>query len=322
MKHFDILTIGNGTWDIFLQDIDFRVSSSGAVTLPLGGKIDIDTVVFATGGGATNAAATFANFGFRTAYLGTVGNDENGQSVITDLKNRGIDTSLVRFHPTLPTSLSVILSIPGHGRTVLTHRSSGHSLTRRQLPLNSVGTRWLYCSSFSGDRALLGWILRTAKKQGVFTVCNPGAPELAHSKQLRTILRNATVVLLNLEEANQLAGTRGLSLGNVVRRLRRSLNGIVVVTDGPKGAVAAAGEWLYSCGAHLLKNVVEWTGAGDAFGSGFVSGLIRSRGDVVQALQYGTANAEGVITEIGAKNGLLRRPPTKTERIQVRRARL
>jgi sugar/nucleoside kinase (ribokinase family) len=51
---------------------------------------------------------------------------------------------------------------------------------------------------------------------------------------------------------------------------------------------------------------IERTGAGDAFGSGFVSGMILEN-DIEYAIQLGSANATSVIQEIGAKNGLLQK---------------
>ena len=69
----DVLTVGAATRDVFIQSKRFKniknpLAADGLdVCFPLGAKIDLDSVIFETGGGATNAAVTFSRFGLRTA---------------------------------------------------------------------------------------------------------------------------------------------------------------------------------------------------------------------------------------------------------------
>jgi len=70
----------------------------------------------------------------------------------------------------------------------------------------------------------------------------------------------------------------------------------------------------------LDRKVVNATGAGDAFGSGFISGLILYKGNIKKSLQLGMLNSNSVVTSMGAKHGLLKKPPTEKEleKIKVR----
>ncbi len=76
------------------------------------------------------------------------------------------------------------------------------------------------------------------------------------------------------------------------------------MSKGPAGVVVSDGQNIYRAGIPK-SGLADRTGAGDAFGSGFVSGLIQTNGDVSYAIQLGTANATSCIQRIGAKNGLL-----------------
>jgi sugar/nucleoside kinase (ribokinase family) len=78
---------------------------------------------------------------------------------------------------------------------------------------------------------------------------------------------------------------------------------IVCITDKKKFVTAYDGLKTYKLKPHKIK-VVERTGAGDAFASGFVAGLIRGK-DIKFSLKIGLANAESVIRYFGAKNKLL-----------------
>lgn len=326
MKHFDVITIGNATRDIFLQDAQYPIRADlprkgeSAFVLPIGGKIDVPTLVFATGGGASNAAATFANFHYRVAFCGTTGKDRRGDFVVGDMRERGIDVSLVYRDPRSPTAYSVILTAPRHGRTVLTHRCDTFANRKHFAPLARHTARWFYVTSLGGNLALLRWVLGVAAKRKTTVFCNPGMAELRQNAAFLKLARDISILMLNREEANALVGTSGRTPAEVVRVLVRLYAGVIVVTDGRRGAVVRDGGFLYHSATHTLRNIVEWTGAGDAFGSGFLVGLMRSKGSIIAALQYATANAESVLMEIGAKNGLITAPPRHC--IAVHKARL
>jgi len=76
---FDIITIGSGVIDAYVKSkqakkIASRLFATGeGECFALGSKIEVDKFLVTTGGGATNAAATFANFGYRVAAAARVG---------------------------------------------------------------------------------------------------------------------------------------------------------------------------------------------------------------------------------------------------------
>ena len=119
---------------------------------------------------------------------------------------------------------------------------------------------------------------------------------------MHDILKRTEIFILNKEEAGFLVD--GKNIDALLAGLRKLGPRIVVVTDGKRGASAFDGEYVYSTQANRIK-VVETTGAGDAFASSFLSGIIK-RNDIKFAMQLGQANAESVIQSHGAKTGLLK----------------
>ncbi len=319
MKTFDVITIGSATQDVFLQGPAFlrgtRSRSPSAITLPIDHKLAVQKPFFATGGGASNAAVTFANFGKHIAYLGSVGDDAAGAAVLADLRRRGVATGFVRKQNGTTTSMSVILSLGPHGHTALVYRNPAEFAPTQYRRLATVRARWLYLTSLGGAITTFASVLRRARDVGMRVACNPGVAELRQPR-FRTLLRLIDVLFLNREEANLLLRLKNRALADAALGVHPLHRGITVVTDGIHGAVTVANGRLYRCLPHTKLVVRETTGAGDAFGSGFVSSLLRSD-DLVQALQYGIANAEGVLRQIGAKNGLLHRPPTQKQRVAV-----
>jgi len=86
--------------------------------LPLGSKIPVDDIVFTSGGGGTNAAATLASQGFKVAYCGAVGDDIFSRMVFEDLKYFGIDSSYVKRVSGRKTNTSFVLTVPNEERTI------------------------------------------------------------------------------------------------------------------------------------------------------------------------------------------------------------
>jgi sugar/nucleoside kinase (ribokinase family) len=98
----------------------------------------------------------------------------------------------------------------------------------------------------------------------------------------------------------------------MIGNIYKSFRGICVITLGSKGAIATNGNILFEIKTEPKKDAKDSTGAGDAFGSAFTTGIIL-KNDIEYGLQLGVANSRSVLTSIGAKNGLLKKIPTRFE---------
>jgi len=119
-----------------------------------------------------------------------------------------------------------------------------------------------------------------------------------------------------LEEGASLTGLSRNKENEIFAKLDRAEKGIVIMTKGKDGATISDGKNIYRAGTFAGK-LVDRTGAGDAFGSGFVAGLIRqiqnsefriqnlSPKAIEYAIRLGSGNATSVVGEIGAKKGIL-----------------
>ena len=97
----------------------------------LGAKITVDNVVFSTGGGATNAAVTFARQGLESAFVGKIGDDMAGHGVVGELDKENVDTSGVIYHPSNGTQYSTVLLADTGERTILVYRGAANSHTAK-----------------------------------------------------------------------------------------------------------------------------------------------------------------------------------------------
>lgn len=316
---FDIATFGSATRDLFLKSKDFktlkdkRFITGQGLCFNLGSKIYLDDLFFATGGGGTNTAATFSKQGLKTAYVGRVGKDTGGRAIKEELEKLEIKGFVVEDKK-IKTAYSIILSVSKKERTILVYSGACHYLTLEDIPFGQLKTKWIYIAGLSGASAkLLLPIINFAKKNKIKVALNPGAAQLSLGLGgLKNVLSNVDVLILNQEEGARLANLPFKKEKEIFEKLDRFVRGIVVMTKGPKGVVVSDGKYIYSAGRFKEKKYVDRTGAGDAFGSGFVSDLIRTN-KIEQAIRLGSANGTAVVEELGAKNGLLTRSKYEKE---------
>lgn len=304
-KQVKIVAIGAGVQDVFLQGKIFKPhrEDDGDMVeeFELGSKNDIDGVVFSTGGGGTNAAVTFARQGLHSCYMGHLGDDVAAQAVLDDLHQEYVDTSLVKHEKEVGTGYSSLLLAPSGERTILTYRGASAKFTLREADFHSVRADWFYVSSLGGNIEALQTILNYAKAHDIKVALNPGKGELQHKAEFKKLLPNLAILGLNKDELQMIFD--GDSLQELVTKAAEHVP-CVIGTDGPKGVVAFYDNTLYKAGMYDDVPVIDRTGAGDAFHSGFVA-LASSGASMEQAITFASANSTSVVGKIGAKAGIL-----------------
>jgi sugar/nucleoside kinase (ribokinase family) len=317
---YDVITIGAATRDVFLLSDKFTfIHSKEFATgigecVSFGTKLEVDKVVFTTGGGATNTAAIFANLGYSVAAVCRIGDDSAGREVLEDLKNHKIATVLTTKIKGGQTAYSTLLTAANGERTALVLRGVSADFSEKNIPWNKLKSHVIYLTSLGGDFTLSKKIIEKLKAVGCFVVWNPGKSELQKGlKNFRSVLPLVDIFNINREEAELLTNQNNLS--KTFSLLARP-KGITIITDGPKGAYAEKnGKIIYAQTTGIRS--VSSTGAGDAFGSGLVAGLLKYD-DLKKALSVGMINAESVIQKIGAKAGLLTSWPSEKQMNKIK----
>lgn len=300
-----IYAVGKATQDVFLRSDEFDPKKEGKVAythLPLGAKLDIEQAFFATGGNATNVAVTLARQGLEAHFIWALGEDPASHSILRDMESEGVDATLVDRNREYNASYSTILLSPDGERTILNYHGSVMSRDSFTAALSKIERAdWLYPSSL-GDYDLLSILSQRAKELGAKIMFNPAGSELSQPDDLRRFLENVEILCLNREEIQSIVGE-----GNLEELVRRGLEfcPVVIVSDGPNGVCASDGRTIVRAGMYEDVPVYDRTGAGDAFASGFLSQW--SRGAALRdAIVFASANSTSVVSQIGAKAGILR----------------
>lgn len=306
-KHIKIIAVGAAVQDVFLSHSDEFKPVSDTKTheqfmrLELGAKADVNNITFSTGGGATNAAVTFARQGLHSVFMGMLGHDPAGRAVLDVLDHEGVDTTHVRFSHKYNTGYSVLLLAPSGERTILTYRGASTHYHLRDFQLKGLSADWLYVSTLSGNFDVLHTLFTEARKSNIKIMFNPGKKELEHPAKLKSLLDDVEILCLNRDEAAQIV--EGTSLEEQVRHLHHYVP-VAIVSDGPNGIMASDQATIVRAGIYQDVRVVDRTGAGDAFGSGFLSQWVQGKG-LVDSIIFASANSTSVVNHIGAKTGIL-----------------
>jgi len=302
-----ILSIGAAVQDVFLshspelKPVSDKTADELFLKIELGSKNDVNNIDFSTGGGATNASVTFARQGLDAEFMGTIGHDPAGAAVLADLDCEGVDTSQISYSKKHNTGYSVVLLASNGERSFLTYRGASTHYDIKNFDLSQTNADWVYLSSMAGDVDVLDKIFHQAKKLGIKVFFNPGKDELRKTDKLRVLLEDVDVLSVNREEAQQIVN--GENMEELVRRLTHIVP-VVIVSDGPNGVTASDGITIVRAGMYEDVPVIDRTGAGDAFGSGFLSHWVIGR-SLKDSIVFASANSTSVVTKIGAKSGIL-----------------
>lgn len=303
MSRFDVITIGSA-----VRDIMFRTDAAVIVKNPkhdptklsligfeYGAKIHSDDVHRFYGGGAMNTAVCFARLGLQVAACVRVGRDADGAAIMQHLRAEKINTQFVEQDQRYSTGLSflVVETKSNEHVALVDYGANDHLVLPKQL-LHKPAP-WFYVSSLSTPQwpRLMKSLVQTKSK----LAWNPGSIQLEGYRHITPLLKKISVFIVNKDEATE------LSLRTNLKPPQFGSN-IVIVTDGRHGAMAYTAGRRYSV-KPTSNHPKDTTGAGDAFGSSVVAGLIKTHGNLPKALQIATLNASAEVSKIGVQNGLL-----------------
>ncbi|MBI2557688.1 carbohydrate kinase family protein [Candidatus Woesearchaeota archaeon] len=305
---YDVITVGSATLDVFartrfselIKIIDPK-GETDLLAFPSGSKILIDELEFSTGGGGTNTAVALSRLGHKVAFVGKLGQGTNSDFIHKNLVKEKIN--LLCSHGNGNAGYSVILDTLEHDRTILVYKGINDDLRHDEIPYKKLKAKWFYfCSMMNESFHTLEKLAEFAQQNRIKIAFNPSI-YLAEkgSKYLGGIISKTELLVLNKEEAILLVGNDAIQ--GLLLKLRGLGPKIVVITDGRNNLYVINQDHIYSAYPPPVK-IADATGAGDAFASSFLSGIIR-KNDIEFAIKLGIANAQSVISHYGAKNILL-----------------
>lgn len=312
---FDVLTIGNAIVDI-IAPIDPGFIEREGLSEGIMHLVDAERSEYLyarmpenkqqiSGGSSGNTAAGVASLGGRAAFVGKVADDELGDVFAADMQRVGVHYGVSRLENGPATARSMILLTPNGERTMNTYLGACHQLTTADIKEDEIGGATItYMEGFLWDpleakKAFVQAAHYAHKhdRAASFTLSDPFCVN-RYRDEFLDLIRSKTmdIVFGNIEELKSLYQT---DFHGAVQAIAKDAE-LAAITMGSQGAMAIHNGEIITVPAYAVPEVVDVTGAGDLFASGFLLAVARER-DLNTALQAGCLAASEVISHIGAR---------------------
>src|SRR3989344_5529975 len=311
MSEFDLISIGDTTIDVFLEldpkDADaFCVIDKErcVVAFDYASKMPVSKMTrLAAVGNAANNTIGSSRLGLKTAIFTHSGSDEDSQETKKVLEEEDVSTEFFVMEKGKKSNFSSVINYSAERTIFVYHEPRDYKFP--ELP----SSKWVYYTSTGlGNEVLVKPLVEYLKKTGAHLGFNPGSHHLRSGlEMLKPLFEVAQVLILNREEAYGLVGGDLSDIKGLLQKLKEIGPQIVVITDGRGGSYATIdGREVWFASIPEESPVIERTGCGDAYSTGFLAALILEK-EIPDAMVWGTMNATSVIQYIGARQGLLTR---------------
>ncbi len=311
---FDVVGVGNSLVDVIAHADDRFVHAEGLVK---GSMTLIDTdravslyhalgsAVEMSGGSAANTMCGIASFGGRVAYIGKVAPDDLGDVFAHDLRAVG-----VVFRPGIPdgdvpTGRCLIVVTPDAQRTMNTYLGMSSLLHVGDIDRDVIAAaRIVYLEGYLYDRPeakeafrLAARTAHEAGRQVALTLSDSFCVD-RHRDDFRGLVEDEVDLLFgNDEELCSLYEVP--TFEEAVAAVRRDCP-LAAITRGKDGSVVVTSDGVVSVEAEPVQHLVDTTGAGDLYASGFLYGLTHGR-SLIDCGRLGSIAAAEVISHVGPR---------------------
>lgn len=306
---FNLITIGDATIDTFIKIHDAAVEcdinhEECKICIGYGDKIPVDSISHSVAGNAANTAVGAATLGLRTAIYVNLGEDEEGRLIKKTLEAKGVDSRYIITDKSKSSNLSVILTFQGERTAFVYHQPWFYHLP------NLESCDWVYFTSTAEtftNSNIVDEICHYVDNSGAKLAFSPGTFQIrANIKRYPRLLERCDLLVVNMEEAKKVLEidiSQTVTPLELLTKLLLLGPKSIVITDSEEGSYATDGKNNFKLGIFPVQ-VIEKTGAGDAYTSAFISGLVFGQ-PIGEAMVWGTINASQVISKMGPLQGLM-----------------
>jgi len=319
-----IICIGSATKDIFLQVSQSQVldnpsrdiTAKKLMAFEFAAKVYAERYLESVGGSAVNVAAGLTQAGFRSFCFSRVSKGETGKWILKRIGRLRIKKNYMQQREKEESEIAVIIADLQHKDHIIfrTGDSIENFDLKKALKKFREKVHWIFVASQKANWKE-NWreVVSFAKQKKAWLVLNPSGYQITNDAvELKTSIQQTEVIILNRDEAIEWIkrAENPVDFQDNPRYLLEKIfnwsRATVALTDGAAGAYAYNGETMLHLGI-TNDPIKETTGAGDAFSSGFLGGLIETS-DLVKALSWGIANSGAAVSHPGGTTaGLLSR---------------
>jgi fructokinase len=309
-----ILGIGNAIVDVFVKvDDDFLLKNKlikGSMKLierdefeSLKNAIKIEKIE--AGGSVANTMAGIAYLEGYPSFIGKINSDEFGKIYKKSLEKIKVNFSYVEKNEDLSTGASIIFITPDSERTMCTYLGISSQLSKKDINEDHIkGHEIIFLEGYLWDKGMseemFKHVISLAKKKNIKIAMSLSDIFCVsrHREDFFKLLKNDLNILIgNENEINELMQKNNLL--DSINELKK-FNKIIIITRSVDGSLAILNNEITNCESVKVEKVLDLTGAGDLFASGFFKEYLNNS-DIKKCLKAGSELAAQVIQKIGAR---------------------
>lgn len=303
MYMHDLITFGSITADLYFK-ADELTTKENRFYLAIGGKYFIKDYKLCIGGGGANVAIGVKKNRLKTAVCGLVGNNVFRKAILHQLTLKRVSKKLLLFKQKHD-NISVVLLKEDGSRTTLKSENSQQALDINKRIMNKLNkTRSVYFGNLPDvsiqERSSL---MSKLKNKGILVITNLGTLDTRRKKtDLLPILKMTDILILNRYEAAELIKKDAKKLDlkiNIFKFLPILKGKVLIITDAEHGSYGYDDANVYYQKAITPKKIIDTTGAGDGYTSGFIAEYLKTQ-DIKQSMKKGAYYAAKILSRIGA----------------------
>lgn len=310
-EEFDLITIGDSTIDTFIKIHDASVEcdinhEECKLCIRYGDKIPVEAIARAVAGNAANVASAASKLGLSVATYTHVGGDSEGELIKKTLTECGVSDDYFVTDPKKESNTSVIIGFQGERTALVYHQPWFYQLPKLKK------AKWVYFTSLSSsftESNIVDEVAHFIDKSGAKLALAPGTFQIkANIKRFPKTLERCELLACNMEEAKRILEidlAERVDVHDLLSKLHLLGPKIILITDGEEGSFVSSGDKVLKAGIFPVQ-VVEKTGAGDAYTASFISALMLGQ-TIEEAMIWGTINSASVLKHIGPMNGQMKK---------------
>jgi fructokinase len=309
-----ILGIGNAIVDVFVKVDDNFLYKNKLVkgSMKLIEKDEFETLKniikiekIEAGGSVANTMAGIAYLGGNASFVGKINSDQFGKIYRESLKKINVNFSYVEKKENLPTGASIIFITPDSERTMCTFLGASSQLSKNDINENDVREyKIIFLEGYLWDKGsseeMFKHIINLARKNNIKVAMSLSDIFCVsrHREDFFYLLKNDLDILIgNENEINKLIQKENL-LESIVEL--KKINKLIIITRSENGSVAILNNEITNCEGVKVEKVLDLTGAGDLFASGFFKEYLDDS-NIKKCLNRGSELASKIIQKIGAR---------------------
>ena len=305
-----ILGIGNAIVDVLCKVEDQYLVDNGLTksTMKLIDETELQKLLSTlkientvSGGSVANSIVGLSQLGNKVGFIGKVTDDNLGQKYEDGLKKENVNFYYSKKKETLPTGTCLILITPDSERTMCTFLGTAGKINANDVDIISVkNSEMIFLEGYLWDegdpKSAFDSAINSSKKVAM-SLSDLFCVERHKASFLDLVKNKIDITFANEQEITSLLNVKNFE---EVVSFSKQIGKMIIITRGEKGSIAINKDTIIECDIQKNLKIIDLTGAGDLFASGYLHGYINNL-TVKESLIKGTEMSSRIIQQIGAR---------------------